>query len=127
MATNDKDNIITGAHGVDTYPGVANPTVSSTHSDPYAANFVRVFALTRESTLLDMPSQVTDPTTSVTGAGASANYDGGGRARRNVRETAGVVEGRPGIIESTNIDPLNENSNKGTLLSCSSRMLSVNP
>ncbi|KAK1232963.1 hypothetical protein PQX77_003877 [Marasmius sp. AFHP31] len=27
-------------------------------------------------------------------------------------QQAGVVEARPGIIESSNIDPLNENSNK---------------
>ncbi|KAL0579946.1 hypothetical protein V5O48_002030 [Marasmius crinis-equi] len=28
------------------------------------------------------------------------------------KQQAGVVEARPGIIESSNIDPLNENSNK---------------
>ncbi|KAL0579945.1 hypothetical protein V5O48_002029 [Marasmius crinis-equi] len=28
------------------------------------------------------------------------------------KQQAGVVEARPGIIESANIDPLNENSNK---------------
>ena len=47
------------------------------------------------------------------GAGAGDNFDGDKQAARTFKETAGVVEGRPGIIETTNIDPLNENSNKG--------------
>ena len=60
-----------------------------------------------------MSSQVNDPATNETGAGAGANFAGSEQAQRNFRESAGVVEGRPGIIESSNIDPLNENSNKG--------------
>jgi hypothetical protein len=59
--------------------------------------------------------KVTDPTTDDLGAGAGANFDGHKQATRNFKETAGVVEGRPGVIESSNIDPLNENSNKGWL------------
>ena len=51
------------------------------------------------------------------GAGAGPGFDGHEQAARNFSQTAGVVEGRPGIIESTNIDPLNENSNKGTCMS----------
>ena len=59
--------------------------------------------------------QVTDPTDETLGAGAAGNFNftGHKEAARNFSQTAGVVEGRPGIIESTNIDPLNENSNKG--------------
>lgn len=57
--------------------------------------------------------QVTDPTTDDMGAGAGSNFRGGEDAQRNFKQTAGVIEGRPGIIESTNIDPLNEDSNKG--------------
>ena len=34
-------------------------------------------------------------------------------AKKAMYAEAGVIEARPGIIESTNIDPLNENSNKG--------------
>ncbi|OCH89112.1 hypothetical protein OBBRIDRAFT_836096 [Obba rivulosa] len=94
MSLNDKDLTLGGNQGVDLYPGVANPTQSSINADPLAANFV------------------TDPTTDVTGAGAPANFTGHEQAARNFSKTAGVVEGRPGIIESTNIDPLNENSNK---------------
>jgi len=90
---NDKDNTLIGARGVDVHPGVANPTVSS-NTDPLAANFV------------------TDPTSEETGAGAGSNFSGGRDAQRNFAQSSGVVEGRPGIIESTNIDPLNENSNK---------------
>lgn len=56
---------------------------------------------------------MTDPTTDDFGAGAGPNFKGHLNARRNFRETAGVVEAIPGLIESTNIDPLNENSNKG--------------
>ncbi|KAI0075835.1 hypothetical protein K474DRAFT_1663842 [Panus rudis PR-1116 ss-1] len=92
MSLNDKN--ITGARGVDVHPGVANPTAASQHFDPLATNFV------------------TDPTTDAKGAGASSNFTGHIDAQRNFKQTAGVVEGRPGIIESTNIDPLNENSNK---------------
>ncbi|KIP07975.1 hypothetical protein PHLGIDRAFT_70222 [Phlebiopsis gigantea 11061_1 CR5-6] len=93
MAMNDKDNTLIGARGVDVYPGVANPTESSVNSDPMQSNFV------------------TDPTTDSFGAGVGSNFTGHLEAQRNFRDTAGVVEGRPGIIESTNIDPLNENSN----------------
>jgi len=94
MALNDKDITLGGNKGIDVHPGVANPTISSTHADPLAANFV------------------TDPTTDEFGAGAGANFTGHKDAARNFRETAGVVEGRPGIIETSNIDPLNEDSNK---------------
>lgn len=58
--------------------------------------------------------QVQDPTTEDLGAGAGANFDGAAQAQRTFKETAGVVEGRPGVIESSNIDPLNQNSNKGS-------------
>jgi len=92
MSLNDKELGV--GKGVDVHPGVANPTTSSTTSDPLATNFV------------------TDPTTDVVGAGAGPNFEGHRQAQRTLKETAGVVEGRPGIIESTNIDPLNENSNK---------------
>lgn len=37
---NDKDSTLIGARGVDTYPGVANPTKSSMNQDPLEANFV---------------------------------------------------------------------------------------
>lgn len=42
MSLNDKDTTLYGAHGADVYPGVTNPTKSSQHSDPLAANFVRL-------------------------------------------------------------------------------------
>lgn len=61
-----------------------------------------------------MLTQVNDPTTEDTGAGAGPRFEGHKQAQRNFNETSGVVEGKPGIIESSNIDPLNENSNKGT-------------
>lgn len=94
MSLNDKDVTLGGARGIDVHPGVANPTAHSDMSDPLAANFVH------------------DPTTDDIGAGAAANFEGDRQASRNFSKTAGVVEGRPGIIETTNIDPLNENSNK---------------
>ena len=59
--------------------------------------------------------QVTDPTSETRGAGAGANFTGDADAARNFKQTAGVVEGRPGIIESTHIDPLSEHSNDGML------------
>ena len=81
--------------GADVYPGSANPTSSSNHANPMRNNFVD------------------DPTTASRGAGAGPNFDGDRQAQRNFSQTAGVVEGRPGIIESTHIDPLSETANKG--------------
>ncbi|RDX52674.1 hypothetical protein OH76DRAFT_1480298 [Lentinus brumalis] len=94
MSLNDTDVTLGGNRGVDLHPGVANPTISSTHADPMKANFV------------------TDPTDETLGAGAAGNFTGHKEAARNFSQSAGVVEGRPGIIETANIDPLNENSNK---------------
>lgn len=81
------------------YPGVANPTKANdlTNIDPAANNFMR------------------DPTTPSLGAGADPDrFDGHNQAKRTLEQAGGggVCEARPGIIESTNIDPLNENSNK---------------
>ncbi|TBU46988.1 hypothetical protein BD309DRAFT_856928 [Dichomitus squalens] len=90
MSLNDTQ--LAANKAVDIYPGVANPTPSSV-LDPMHTNFV------------------TDPTTDTLGAGASANFTGQQDAARNFKQTAGVVEGRPGIIESTHIDPLSEHSN----------------
>ncbi|KAI9056884.1 hypothetical protein FKP32DRAFT_1419396 [Trametes sanguinea] len=94
MSLNDKDVTLGGNKGVDQHPGIANPTISSTHADPLAANFV------------------TDPTSDSFGAGAGDNFTGHKEAQRNFSKSAGVVESRPGIIESTHIDPLSETSNK---------------
>ncbi|EIW85001.1 hypothetical protein CONPUDRAFT_47767 [Coniophora puteana RWD-64-598 SS2] len=92
MSVNDKN--IGSNMGVDVHPGVANPTTHSVNSNPLETNFV------------------TDPATEDTGAGAGSNFEGHKQAQRNFAANSGVVEGRPGIIESTNIDPLNESSNK---------------
>lgn len=52
--------------------------------------------------------QVEDPTTHELGAGAGRNFDGHKQAARNYKQTAGVIEARPGIIESSHIAPFNE-------------------
>ncbi|KAJ6496601.1 hypothetical protein C8R47DRAFT_1114757 [Mycena vitilis] len=54
---------------------------------------------------------VTDPTTSERGAGAGPNFEGDKQAKRLFKQTAGVVEAEPGIIESTNVHPLRPDSN----------------
>ncbi|KAF9532917.1 hypothetical protein CPB83DRAFT_758597 [Crepidotus variabilis] len=94
MALNDRQLLDSSAKGANIYPGVANPTISSGTTDAMDANFVK------------------DPTTPTLGAGAGPNFQGHMEARRTLNQGAGVIEQRPGIIESTNIDPLNENSNK---------------
>ncbi|KAH9484325.1 hypothetical protein JR316_0003806 [Psilocybe cubensis] len=94
MALNDQNILQQSGMGANTYPGIANPTPSSGAVDPTASNFVN------------------DPTTATRGAGAGLNFEGHKNAKQNLRDAAGVVEARPGIIETTNIDPLNENSNK---------------
>lgn len=42
MSLNDRDVTLGGTKGIDHYPGVTNPTASSTHTDPLAFNFVRI-------------------------------------------------------------------------------------
>ena len=61
--------------------------------------------------------QVEDPTTEEFGAGAGPNFQGHIQARKNFSKTAGVIEGRPGIIESTHIEPLKENTSRQSHLS----------
>jgi len=46
------------------------------------------------------------------GAGASKNFTGDRMAKKSMRAEAGVIESQLGIIETTNIDSLNQNSNK---------------
>ncbi|TRM57572.1 hypothetical protein BD626DRAFT_514332 [Schizophyllum amplum] len=92
MSVNDKK--LNQGFGADVYPGVANPTASSNLSNPMRNNMVE------------------DPTSAERGAGAGPDFDGDRQAKRNFSKTAGVVEGRPGIIESAQIDPLSETSNK---------------
>ncbi|KAF9005599.1 hypothetical protein BDQ17DRAFT_1424067 [Cyathus striatus] len=94
MSLNDRSLMSETAKSVDVHPGVANPTSASGGRDPVSSNFVQ------------------DPTTDEVGAGAGPRFEGHNQAKRVFKESAGVVEGRPGIIESTNIDPLNKNSNK---------------
>ncbi|OJT07260.1 hypothetical protein TRAPUB_1889 [Trametes pubescens] len=93
MSLNDLDPTLNSNKGVGVHPGVANPTAVAA-VDPMTANFV------------------TDPTSETVGAGAGENFAGHKDAQRNFSKSAGVVEGRPGIIESTHIDPLSESSNK---------------
>ncbi|KAI1788504.1 hypothetical protein LXA43DRAFT_1159421 [Ganoderma leucocontextum] len=88
------DTAIQATKGTSVYPGVANPHPCP-DADPMQANFVL------------------DPTTETRGAGAGETFAGGKDAARALKQTntADVVEGRPGIIESTHVDPLNEHSN----------------
>lgn len=66
------------------------------------------------SDLIDLAIvQVKDPTSSDFGAGAPSNFQGHIQAKKAMNAEAGVIEGQPGIIESSNIDPLDPNSNKG--------------
>ncbi|KAI0308576.1 hypothetical protein OF83DRAFT_1073264 [Amylostereum chailletii] len=107
---NDRD--LGAGKGVDINPGVANPTSSSTHADPLASNFVSPVSLMSALWLyIPTAAGMNYPTSEQFGAGAGPDFAGHQQASRNFKETAGVVEGRPGIIESTNIDPLNETSN----------------
>ncbi|KAJ6630711.1 hypothetical protein B0H10DRAFT_1774422 [Mycena sp. CBHHK59/15] len=92
MALNDK-NLPIGAQGVGVYPGVANPTSSSMLTNPMDTNFV------------------TDPTTEERGEGAGPTFEGDKQAKRLFKESAGVIEGQPGIIETTNVHLLREDSN----------------
>jgi hypothetical protein len=93
MSLNDREMLGSSAKGANVYPGIANPIPSGT-TNPISTNFVN------------------NPTTSTRGAGAGPNFRGDKEAKRTLNQGAGVCEHHPGIIESTNIDPLNEDSNK---------------
>jgi len=80
------------AKGADVYDGLANPTSHSNTSNPRTTNFVE------------------DPTTEELGAGAGPGFQGHIQAAKNFKNTAGVIEGRPGVIESTHIEPLKEDT-----------------
>ncbi|KJA20205.1 hypothetical protein HYPSUDRAFT_820263 [Hypholoma sublateritium FD-334 SS-4] len=99
MALNDPRMTASSVKSHVVYPGVANPTSKST-TDAASANFV------------DNPTSRSAGAGAATSAGADSMFRGGRDARRSMKEQAGVIEAYPGIIESTNIDPLNENSNK---------------
>ncbi|KIO28553.1 hypothetical protein M407DRAFT_242979 [Tulasnella calospora MUT 4182] len=92
MSLNDKDVTLGGAKGSDIYPGVANPTSSSDTSNPMTQNFVQ------------------DPTSDEAGAGAGPGFRGGRDAKAALKAGAGVVEARPGIIESSHIVSLQEDA-----------------
>jgi len=91
MSLNDKDITLGGPQGTDVYPGIMNPAPFG-NGDPKATNFVK------------------DPTSELVGAGAGANFAGGRDAERSMKHAAGVVEAKPGIIESTQIEPLDSKS-----------------
>jgi len=76
--------------GADIYPGVMNATSSSDTSNPMTQNFVN------------------DPTSADKGSGAGDTFSGGRNAKNALNPQAGVVESRPGIIESSQIEPLDE-------------------
>ncbi|KAG9099488.1 hypothetical protein FS749_001169 [Ceratobasidium sp. UAMH 11750] len=86
MSVNDVN--LGTAQPLDVYSGVANPTAASITNDPKRDNFV------------------TDPTSEEAGAGAGPTFQGGKDAERALKPGAGVVEARPGLIESSNIPPL---------------------
>lgn len=60
-------------------------------------------------------TQVDNPTSQDKGAGAGPNFQGGSQAARSLKQTSAVKEGSSGIIETTHIDPLNDNPNKGQI------------
>ena len=122
------DTTIQATKGSTVYPGVANPHPCP-DADPMEANFVGPPLFARRSAshhplaTVRTNNQVPDPTTETRGAGAGENFAGGRDAARALgqlqtdKKTAGsgVVEGRPGIIESTHIGPFDERSNDGVL------------
>jgi hypothetical protein len=95
MSLNDKDVTLAPGASNDVWPGSANPTSRNMGGDINAANFID------------------DPTTEDKGAGAPADFDGHKMAKKAINAEAGVVEAYPGIIESSNVHPLREDSNKG--------------
>lgn len=54
-----------------------------------------------------------DLTTEEKVAGAGPNFQGHVQPAKNSKRTAGVIEGRPGIIKSIHIDPLTRDGASG--------------
>ncbi|KAI6131862.1 hypothetical protein EV401DRAFT_320552 [Pisolithus croceorrhizus] len=81
------------------YPGIANPTPHSASFNPMAT---------------DRPTEETGPGT---GSQLGSHRDDAKHAQREAmhtrRASAGVVEGHPGIIESSHIEPLDEEYKEG--------------
>ncbi|KAF5315772.1 hypothetical protein D9611_004647 [Ephemerocybe angulata] len=94
---NDPRTVMAGGpFGV--YPGVANPNPSNAI----------------DSTARDNPDfAAAQDTGRFRPGGAGTEFREQLSAQRVYNESTGVIEHHPGIIESSNIDPLNENSNKG--------------
>lgn len=97
--------------GVDVYPGVANPTQSNVQGNPLDSNFVRLLLLSSETRGNVLFNKVNDPTDPTPGAGAGRDFSGARDAKRALNASAGVTESRSGIIESSNIVPLDADSN----------------
>ncbi|KAL4076978.1 hypothetical protein V8B97DRAFT_1361800 [Scleroderma yunnanense] len=86
MALNERNT--GGNKGVGAYPSIAKPIPHSSPSDP---------------------AKVTVPITQE--RGRSAEFRSDRDAKRAMRRYSGVIEGHPGIIESTHIEPLDEDYN----------------
>ncbi|KAF4615276.1 hypothetical protein D9613_003012 [Agrocybe pediades] len=96
MSINDQTMLSQTGKGSDIYPGVANPTSSASGTtNPIMANFVD------------------NPTTPSVGAGAGSDFNGHEDAKRSLQNPAGVVEARPGIIEYSNVAPLDKDDKGG--------------
>jgi len=59
---------------------------------------------------------VDNPASDEKGAGASKKFTGHRMAKKAMMAEAGVIESQPGIIESTNIAPLNKMTHGLSLL-----------
>ncbi|KAF8636463.1 hypothetical protein AX17_003279 [Amanita inopinata Kibby_2008] len=94
MSLNDKEHL---AHSGGVAAMGSPTTIPTSNVEPIASNFV------------------SSPPSHAQHAGHHRHHhpDIDRETKRMQKRTAGVIEARPGIIESTNIDPLNENSNKG--------------
>ncbi|KAJ3504668.1 hypothetical protein NLJ89_g7815 [Agrocybe chaxingu] len=87
MSLNDRDLLNQSAKAADVQPGIANP-ISSGKTDALSSNFAN------------------DSTTPTVGAGGDSDFLGDKHAQRVLNKTSGVIEHHPGIIESTDIEPL---------------------
>ncbi|KAF6765155.1 hypothetical protein DFP72DRAFT_1058957 [Ephemerocybe angulata] len=103
-----------GPFGV--YPGVANPNPSNAIDSTARDNPDFVCALDYIAPLDVSLSKSLQAAAQDTGrfrpGGAGTEFREQLSAQRVYNESPGVIEHHPGIIESSNIDPLNENSNK---------------
>lgn len=104
-----------GTQGVDVHPGVTNPTSSNNNANPMAANDVKPTIPTeRGKAFAGMPADTRREAGVVEARPGIIESTRIEPLAKESQSKAGVIEARPGIIETTDIDPLTKKDSNST-------------